>query len=80
MLDKLFQPVKIIASEVTMEKYITLDQAAEITGFSRVTLWRHVKAGRLKCCKPKHSNAIRFTRRQIEDFMSSGSPAEPETA
>jgi len=58
-----------------MEKYITFNEAAEITGFTRVTLWKHIKAGRLKCCRPSCSNAVRFTRQQIEDFMSSGSPA-----
>lgn len=59
-----------------MEKYITMDEACVITRLSNRTLKRHIYAGRLKCSKPAHSNMIRFTRKQIEDFMKGGSSSE----
>jgi len=56
-----------------MKRYITLKEACDITSFDHRTLKLHIKAGRLKCCKPKNSNKILFTEKQIRDFVKSGS-------
>jgi len=59
-----------------MEKYITMEEACSITRLCNRTLKRHIYAGRLKCSKPAHSNMIRFTRKQIKDFMKGGSSSK----
>jgi len=58
-----------------MEKYLKLEDVIKITGFHRMTIIRHIKEGNLKCYKPKGSQEYRFTQKQIEDFVTSGSSA-----
>jgi len=63
-----------------MKKYIPLKEACEITGLSRISLKRHIKINNLKCYKPKNSNKILFTEKQIRDFVKSGSQTQGDRA
>ena len=58
-----------------MKKYLKMAEVVKITGFHRLSIIRHVNEGNLKCYKPKGSQEYRFTEKQIEDFVTSGSPA-----
>ncbi|MBA7638601.1 hypothetical protein ES703_46257 [subsurface metagenome] len=58
-----------------MKRYISLKEAVEITGFGDRALKLHIRKGRLKCCKPKYSNKIAFTEKQLRDFMNDGDRA-----
>jgi len=58
-----------------MEKYYNVKDVCRITGFKRVSIIQHIRAGHLKFYKPVGSHEYRFTEKQIEEFMTSGSPA-----
>jgi excisionase family DNA binding protein len=49
--------------------YLDFARAEEYTTLNRVTLWRAVKAGRLKASG--YGRAVRFHVRDLDEFMTS---------
>lgn len=49
--------------------YLTYEEAEQYTGLNRVTLWRGVRAGRLRASGP--GTAVRFHRDELDRWMSS---------
>ena len=49
--------------------YLDYARAAEYTTLNRVTLWRAVKAGKLKASG--YGRAVRFHVRDLDEFMAS---------
>jgi len=53
----------------TVERsYLSYKEAAQYTNLSPVTLWRAVRAGRLKASGP--GRAVRFHREELDRFMN----------
>jgi excisionase family DNA binding protein len=48
--------------------YLTYEEAAQYTNLSPVTLWRAVRAGRLKASGP--GRAVRFHKDELDRFMN----------
>ena len=53
----------------TQHPYLTYGEAAQYTNVSPVTLWRAVRAGRLKAAGP--GRAVRFHKDELDRFMDS---------
>jgi excisionase family DNA binding protein len=53
----------------TKSPYLDYSGAAEYTTLHRVTLWRAVKAGRLRASG--YGRAVRFHVKDLEEFMAS---------
>ena len=56
------------AIEVQAE-YVNYPDAERMTGLSRVTLWKHVKAGEIKASHV--GRAVRINVESLRDFMES---------
>ena len=54
---------------VTDSPYLTYTEAANYCRVNRTTLWRAVKAGRLKASGP--GTAVRFHRAELDQWMNS---------
>jgi len=53
----------------TESPYLTTDEAARFCRVHRVTIWRAVKAGRLRASGP--GSAVRFHRDELDRWMDS---------
>ena len=51
--------------------YLTYEEAAKYCGLERTTIYRAMKAGRLKACGP--GMAVRFHRDELDRWMNSRS-------
>ncbi len=47
--------------------FLTYEEAEQYTGVNRVTLWRGVRAGRLRAAGP--GSAVRFRRSELDRWM-----------
>jgi excisionase family DNA binding protein len=58
-----------MATAAVERPYLTYEEAAGYTNLSPVTLWRAVRAGRLKVAGP--GRAVRFHKDELDRFMHS---------
>ncbi len=56
------------ATSTVEREYLRYAEAEQYTGLHRVTLWRAVKAGRLKASG--FGAAVRFRLRDLDEFMA----------
>ena len=60
---------KVVEAATVERSYLTYEEAAYYTNLSPVTLWRAVRAERLKPAGP--GKAIRFHKDELDRFMHS---------
>ena len=59
-----------------IEPLLTLDEVASVLKVDRVTAWRRIKSGALKCVRD--GRVIRCTEQQLRDYIDAKSTvAEP---
>ena len=51
------------------EEFLTLNQAAEELGVSRVTLWRRAQKGQIKLYQSEQDQRVRLMKREDVDRM-----------
>jgi excisionase family DNA binding protein len=60
---------QLMKATSTMSPYLDYTRAEEYTTLHRITLWRAVKAGRLKASG--YGRAVRFHVKDLDEFMNS---------
>jgi hypothetical protein len=60
---------QMMEATTTKSPYLDYARAEEYTTLHRITLWRAVKAGRLKASG--YGQAVRFHVKDLDDFMAS---------